>query len=267
MTTTGNQYATGNARRLIESALREAGKDPGSLTAHDLAGLGHFHTLGLPATRELAELAGITAHDRVLDAGGGIGGTARFLAEQIGCHVTTVDVTPEYCDVSRWLNAAVGLSRLIDVYEADARDLPFGDESFHVVVSQHVQMNISDKAGLYHEVRRVLSAGGRFAIWDVTAGPKQPLRYPVPWADRPELSHLVTPLELQALLRNAGFEMVAWNDLSAPAAESMHAVLNAPAHPLGLHVFVPDLRIKATNLVENLENCRIRLIQAVLRAS
>lgn len=267
MSTTSNQYATGNARRLIESALRETGKDPGNLTAHDLVGLGHFHTLGLPATRELAVLAGITADDRVLDAGGGIGGTARFLVEQIGCHVTTVDVTPEYCDVARWLNAAVGLSRLIDVYEADARDLPFGDESFHVVVSQHVQMNISDKAGLYREVRRVLSAEGRLALWDVTAGPKQPLRYPVPWADRPERSHLVTPQELQALLRNAGFEVVAWNDLSAVATEGMHAVLNAPAHPLGLHVFVPDLRTKVTNLVENLEDCRIRLIQAVLRAA
>jgi hypothetical protein len=33
---------------------------------------------------------------------------------------------------------------------------------------------------------------------------------------------------------------------------------------LGLHVFVPDFHVKATNLVRNLAEDRTRLIQAVL---
>ncbi len=57
MSTTTNQYATGNTRQRIESALREAGKGLGNLIADDLVPLGRFHTLGPPATRELAELA------------------------------------------------------------------------------------------------------------------------------------------------------------------------------------------------------------------
>jgi hypothetical protein len=36
--------------------------------------------------------------------------------------------------------------------------------------------------------------------------------------------------------------------------------------PLGLHVFVPDFRARAENLVRNLTEDRARLIQAVLTA-
>src|SRR5882672_4144686 len=93
----GAQYATGLSRPSIEQALIAAGKDIGHLAPADLGALEDFHTLGRIATGQLAELAGITGRDRVLDAGAGIGGTARFLAATYGCQVTAVDLTEEYC--------------------------------------------------------------------------------------------------------------------------------------------------------------------------
>lgn len=71
------QYATGLSRQAIEQALLVAGKDIEHLTPADLGTLEDFHTLGRIATAQLAELAAITSQDRVLDAGAGIGGTAR----------------------------------------------------------------------------------------------------------------------------------------------------------------------------------------------
>jgi sarcosine/dimethylglycine N-methyltransferase len=259
-------YATGSARERIERALEHAGKTLDRLVTSDLAPIEHLHTLGQRAIRALAQLAAISANDKVLDAGGGVGGTARFLAGQIGCHVTSIDVTREYCEVARWLNVAVGLDDLIDVHEGDVLDLPFADGSFDVVVSQHVQMNISDKVGLYREARRILPLRGRLALWDVTAGPNQPLRLPVPWADRAEQSHLIRPEELQALVTGAGFEVIAWNDLTEPSTRTMHELANANPQPLGLHVFVADFSTKAKNHLDNLDHSRTRLIQAVLRA-
>ncbi len=260
-------YATGLTRPNIERALIDAGKDLGALQPRDLAMLEDFHVMGRFATAALADLAGVRAEDRVLDAGTGIGGAARFLAAQIGCRVTAVDLTAEYCEAASWLNGCVGLEHLIDVRRADVLELPFADASFDVVFSQHVQMNIADKGALYREARRVLTAGGRLALWDVVAGREQPLRLPLPWAVAPELSHLVTAEELRSITTAAGFDAQTWNDLTEAAVAAMDTLLAAPPSRLGLQVFVPDLPLKAANLAENLRENRTRVLQAVLVAS
>jgi sarcosine/dimethylglycine N-methyltransferase len=259
-------YATGRVRADIERALSSAGKEVGSLQASDLAMLEHFHSLGRVATVGLIDLARVGERDRVLDAGTGIGGTARLIAAERGARVTAVDVAPEYIEVAEWLNEAVGLDHTIDLRVADVTELPFDDASFDVVVSQHVQMNIEDKPRLYAEARRVLAPGGRLALWDVTAGSGGPLRLPVPWATSPRQSHLVTPDRLAELLSDAGFETAHWNDLTEPAATAMRTLFAGHHPPLGLHVFVFDFPAKAANLVRNLDENRARLIQAVFTA-
>jgi sarcosine/dimethylglycine N-methyltransferase len=268
MTTTIEQpYATGLTRSNIERALADAGKQTGTLQPSDLAMLEDFHSLGRFATAALIDLAQISASDRVLDAGTGIGGTARLIAAERGARVTAVDLTPEYCEVAKWLNDAVGLGDVIEVRTADVTELPFDAASFDVVVSQHVQMNIADKRRLYAEARRVLAPGGRLALWDVTAGSGGPLHLPVPWANTPEQSHLVTPERLSGLLRDAGFATAHWNDLTEPTEKVMREFVAGQPPPLGLHVFVPDFQTKAANLVRNLGEERARLIQAVLTAT
>ena len=67
-------------------------------------------------------------------------------------------------------NGLVGLDNLISVQQADVTELPFADATFDVAISQHVQMNVADKARLYSEARRVLVNGGRLALWDTTIG-------------------------------------------------------------------------------------------------
>ncbi len=54
--------------------------------------------MGRIATTQLADLVEITPGDEVLDAGSGIGGTARYVAESSRCHVVAVDLTEEYCE-------------------------------------------------------------------------------------------------------------------------------------------------------------------------
>ena len=177
---TDSPYATGLTRANIERALTAAGKQAHTLQASDLPMLEDFHSLGRLASAALIDLAQISAGDRVLDAGTGIGGTARLIAAERGARVTAVDLTPEYCEVARWLNDVCGLGDLIEVHAADVTELPFEAASFDVVVSQHVQMNIADKRRLYAEARRVLAPGGRLALWDATAGSRGPVHLPVP---------------------------------------------------------------------------------------
>jgi sarcosine/dimethylglycine N-methyltransferase len=257
------QYATGLSRPGIERALIAAGKDITHLVPADLAALEDFHTMGRLATAQLADLAGITATDQVLDAGTGIGGTARFLAAQRGCQVTAVDLTREYCETAEWLNGLTGLAGKITVRPGDVTSLPFPDAVFDVVISQHVQMNVSDKATLYAEARRVLRPGGRLALWDATAGTPGELTYPLPWADQPDRSHLVPATELRAAVAAAGFAVDHWTDMTDQAVTVMQAVLSRPPEPLGLHAFVPDFAAKAANYTRALAEGKLRVIQAV----
>jgi sarcosine/dimethylglycine N-methyltransferase len=260
------QYSTGVSQRNIEQALVAAGKDLNHLQPSDLALLEDFHTMGRIATSQLVDLIGITRDDRVLDAGSGIGGTARFVADRCGCNVTAVDLTDEYCEAANWLNRLVGLDERISVRQADVTAIPFADASFDVVFSQHVQMNVADKAGLYREARRLLVGEGRLAIWDITTGERGELDYPVPWADQRGVSHLVTSDKLRAVIESSGFVIDEWNDLTDQAATTMQMVLSLPPNPLGLHAFVTDFAKKAQNLTRALADGRLRVVQGVARA-
>ena len=264
--TVDQQYATGLTRDRIEDALVAAGMDLSHLVRGDLAPLEDFHTMGRIATGRLAELAEVGPDDEVLDAGSGIGGTARYLADRFGCRVTTVDLTEEYCTTSRWLNELVGLDGSISVHHGDVTNLPFPSASFTVVTSQHVQMNVADKTRLYDEARRVLRPRGRLAIWDITSGAPGELDFPLPWADHPALSYLDSGDRLRATIESAGLAVTHWSDMTEEAVTVMEIFLGTPPGPLGLHVLVDNFVEKANNLVRGLTDGRLRAVQAIAEA-
>ena len=260
------QYSTGATRQAIEQALVAAGKDLRHLQPADLALLEDFHTMGRIATAQLADLVQITPDDEVLDSGSGIGGTARYIAGRSRCHVAAVDLTEEYCATARWLNQLAGLGDRICVRQADVTDLPFEDATFTLMFSQHVQMNVADKALLYAEAHRVLAGGGKLAVWDIVAAQDREPDFPVPWADRPEYSHLTTSDRLRTAIATSGFEIEQWNDLTGQAASMMQTLLTSPPSPIGPQAFVPSFEPKAKNLTTALADGRLHAIQGLARA-
>ena len=259
--------ATGLTERL-KAALAAFGPDEQRLTPQQLAALDQFHTRGLAATAELAKLAGITADMSILDVGSGVGGPARFLAATYGCRVTGIDLSEPFVDAARYLTERTGQGGQVSFETASALELPFDDGHFDVVLLQHVAMNISDRARLYREIRRVLKSGGRLAIYDVVSNGADP-HYPVPWARTPATSFLLTAAATREAIEPAGFRALTWQD-DSEAAKAWAAQLRASAPPPSPNLGVlmgPDFVQLAANLGRNLIEGRLGILTAVFEAA
>jgi len=246
-------------------AVVDATNPAGRLRTVDLAALDQFHAGGLAATRQLAALAGIGSGQHVLDVGSGIGGPARFLAETYGCSVTGIDLAADYCRLAEALTARVGLEGKATFRSADALDLPFADDTFDAVWTQHAAMNIADRPRLYREMYRVLRPGGVVALYDAVAGNGAPL-FPVPWARDSSTSFLLSPDALRTVLERVGFTVIAWCDVTEDAKRWFASRSRGALPGLGLHLLMgSEFPAMAANFARSVREGRVGLLMAVAR--
>ena len=268
-----SHYATTSLRTLIGDALQQAGLTDNHdlINWKDLAPLDEFHVRGLAATEELAAELQLAPGARILDVGSGLGGPSRFLAAMYGAHVTGIDISPPFVEAATMLSERTGLADRTTFRVADALALPFEDSSFDHAWTQHVAMNIRDRARLYSEVFRVLKPGGSFAIYDVIRGDGEPLIFPVPWAREPDISFLLTSDAMRDVLVRTGLQVVSWTDTTTIAnewiARQQDARSRSSSSPaIGLHLVTPpDFPVMMANLGRSLAEGRARLLQAILR--
>ncbi len=204
----------GDTMSRIEAELRSTGVDPMAPRYQDYYPFDQLHGVGIAATADHAERAGLKPGMRVLDLGCGIGGCSRYLTAERQCRVTGLDLTPEFIAVARELTRRCGLGDAIRFHEGNALDLPFGDASFDHVWCHNVTMNIPDKKKLAAEVARVLKPGGRFSCVEIAQGLAGAPSFPLPWAMDPSASFLATPQEMRAALESGGLRIIEQTDIT-----------------------------------------------------
>ncbi len=263
-------YESGKLLENILKGLEASGKDVHHLKVGDLAPVDEFHIRGRESTVEVANLAGFSAGERVLDVGCGLGGSARYLASEWGVVVSGIDLTTEFVEVGQQLNELVGMGDSVELQVASALELPFEDEVFDVVWTEHVQMNIEDKSRFYSELARVLRPGGRLVFHDIFMGEGGAVVFPVPWANDDSISFLIGVDEVRSLIETIGFECLARKDQSDESNKWFLRMLKnldeSGPRPFGLHLLLGEgARQKFGNIQLNLAEGRICAVQGVFK--
>jgi SAM-dependent methyltransferase len=118
-------------------------------------------TFLLPLGPRLVDACGIGPDMIVLDVAAGTGNASIPAAER-GAKVTASDLTPELFDAGRERAAAAGVE--LEWVEADAENLPFGDQSFDVVMSSIGAMFAPHHQEVADELVRVGRPGGTIGL-------------------------------------------------------------------------------------------------------
>lgn len=177
----------------------------------------------------LLEDVPITAGMEVLDLGCGKGASSVFLARETGARVTACDLWVPRDELRRHLEAA-GVEDRVRAVNGGARDLPFADAAFDVIVSVDAFEYFGTDVRALPDILRVLRPGGRLGmstpalrvdpydegppdyVTEVVGWEAAAWHTPEWWARHWELSGLVR--DIRARMQPSGREdWVAWCNL------------------------------------------------------
>src|SRR5262245_7788172 len=170
--------------------------------------------------RRIFRLLELTAADHVLDVGCGSGGPAVFLARELGCRVTGVDVNEAGIRAGLTLTRQAGLEGRIGFHRADVRDpLPFPAGAFDAIVCLDAMCHLPDRGRLLGEWRRVLRPGGRLLYTDPVVVTGLVSNEELATRSSTGYFEFCFPGVNERLIREAGFELVGAEDVTENEVE------------------------------------------------
>ena len=204
---------------------------------HDPPALSHRQAL-LETNRQLARLAEIRSEDTVLDAGCGYGGSALWLAENVGCRVTGLTVVPYQVAKARQLARRSPAADRLEFLELDYARTGLPSGGYDVVWGLESIVHCDDKALFVHEAYRLLRPGGRLIVAEYLLREEPPLdtvesARMEPWLDAWMMPDLLSAGQYACHCRQAGFEdcrVTDWSRQVEPSLRKLrrHAGLARP---------------------------------------
>jgi cyclopropane fatty-acyl-phospholipid synthase-like methyltransferase len=126
----------------------------------------NFHQALLNINKILADKAGITAADKVLDAGCGVGGSSVWLGVNRKCTVTGISLSTKQTVTATALAKKRGVENSVSFERRDFTNTGFADSSFDVVWAIESVCHAADKNDFITEAFRILKPGGRLIMAD-----------------------------------------------------------------------------------------------------
>lgn len=216
---------------------------------HDAEHRSHVAAV-LNLVRFLSTTARIGAADEVLDVGCGFGGSAVWLAKNLGCRVTGIDINRHEVARAREHARVSGVEDRVRFIEMDYREMDRLEAAAFSVVWQIETLIYADRRKFAVDAFRLLRPGGRLAVADYFARPgtyaPQERRTLDRWVRGWAGNDLVCGDTFAGYLADAGFDTIVFHDKSAgvlPSSRRMKTVCTVTA-PLGRVLETVGLRTR-----------------------
>lgn len=244
--------------QMILGAIERMGVSQANITRKHTSAFDEFHVRGRAVSEELFSQIELNKDSLILDLGCGLGGTCRMLADKYDCMAHGIDYSEQHIETANSLSNLVGLADKTLFTQADATKLPYPSEQFDLIITQHVQMCITNKEKFYSEVKRILKKGGRFIYYDVLKKSDGSLNYPLPWVDEKINNHLISSDQLKNQLHSLGFKKISSQDQTQKGINFLSSFLakaeDKPAILTGQKILMGENAFdKITNLYQALK--------------
>src|SRR3989344_9514448 len=202
----------------------------------------------------IAEKLGLTNKDFVLDAGCGLGETCFWLANNVGCHVEGVSITPAQIKIAKNLAKKKAKGKKISFRVIDYTKTDYPDNYFDAVVAIEAICHLQDKSVFYKEMYRILKPSGRLAVAEfvlrklnMNTKQKNEIRR---WLDGWAIPNLWTPDNHVKTMKKVGFVNVSAEDYSDRVVNTakylyFNSLIGIPIYTLMTKIgIIGDLRLK-----------------------
>lgn len=182
---------------------------------------------------ELLDWGRVERAGRILDAGCGVGGSARLLAGRFGATVDGLTLSPVQAERAAEFNRRAGLQDRVHIHTRDLMTLTRDDGPYDLVWSLESAEHIADKGAMLRNFYDVLRPGGAFvmATWchrhepPVLSQPEEQLLGNI--YRRYHLPPMISLPVYENLAREAGFRQVQSADWSPAVAPFWQAVIRS----------------------------------------
>lgn len=177
-----------------------------------------LHPGGEDLTRSAFDLIGLDAGQSLLDVASGPGAATLLAVEEYGCDGVGLDAGADSISQATESARERGLATRARFVEGDATALPFAEGEFDAALCECSLCLFEDKRQALAEIHRVLRPGGSLALSDVVVDrDRAPRELLGPLGTIACVGAALSRPELDRVLADAGFEMIASEDHSAEA--------------------------------------------------
>jgi len=208
----------------------------------------------------LARTACLSRSDRVLDAGCGVGGSAIFMAREVGCRVTGITISTRQAERALRNGQKHGVAATVNFAVMDFVQTGFAGGTFDVVWALESSCYAANKGAFVREAHRLLRPGGRLIVADGFAS-----RTSYSGSDAATMQSWLTNWAMGSLetvdgfgrhLRRAGFSNTSFVDSTVnvlPSARRLY-LLSLVALPIGR--LAQHLGLRTAWQTRNILGCR-----------